>query len=84
MPEERVTSVRSSRAETYVLGGPCPDGIVPARQPPGQVGVEALDSGASASDTSRRPGPTMIGGYELVAQPGVVGMGLGDASPTDR
>ena len=62
---------------------PFPDRIVGTGQPPGEVGVEALDSFACPTDPAGRPRPDMVGIDEGIPFRCISGVGLGDPIDAD-
>src|SRR5271165_5924409 len=70
--------------QTDLLCGPFPHRIVGTCQPPGQMGVEALDTPAGPPHPARGSWAHMVGGDERVAVRRVARMGLGDPTRGDR
>ena len=63
--------------QTQPLRHPRPDHVVPAGQPPGQVGMQALDPLARASHSPARTRPGPVVGNQGVAFGGVTAMAVG-------
>ena len=68
----------SGRMEPDLAGRPLPDRVVGPGQPPGQVGVEALDALAGAAHSAGRPRPAVLRIDQRVPLGGVGGVGRGD------
>src|SRR5271165_1458868 len=62
----QVAAALSSRMEADALRGPFAHRIVGPGQPPGEMGVEALDTVPGTPHPSRRPRPPVVRGDEGV------------------
>ena len=71
------------RSEPEVRRHPLPHRVVPARQPPGQVGVQALHPLAGPPDPARRTRAAVVRGQQVVAGRGVARVGGGERHRVD-